>query len=244
MITIPKAERFLKKIAPRERPILFSGAMVRAIIAGRKTVTRRVVKPQPDGWLGGFGATDATGAPVERFPVRHRARDAEIVEITCPYGAPGSKLWVRETHALVCTVEDVECHCTDDTKHRVEYRADTGNAHPGDWPHGEDGAPKWKPSIFMRREHSRLSLEITAVRVERLHDISDEDVAAEGITAEVCVDLVRTVPGSVKALRSVSMTAIETSARERWRVVWTLINGAESYAANPWVFAISFRRAP
>lgn len=149
----------------KQRPILFSAPMVRAILEGRKTVTRRVMKSQPD--------ADAT-ITVELYNVaainRHGYQEAgpEFFGAwwrggesgcKCPYGKPGDRLWVRETHA------DIGC--------RLTYRADT-----------DDGAhcqvKKWTPAIHMFRKHSRILLEITDVRVERLQDISEEQAQAEG----------------------------------------------------------------
>lgn len=148
----------------KERPILFSGPMVRAILKGRKTQTRRVVKPQPkfkdfeDGRMLAF--VDKWGyCPVER--------NLHL----CPYGSTGDRLWVRETwhgsgnKKLALNPE----HPMDS----LSYRAD--------W-HGVDTGLIWKPSIHMPRWASRITLEVKGVRVERLQDISEDDAKAEGVT--------------------------------------------------------------
>ncbi len=156
----------------KERPILFNGAMVRAILDGRKTVTRRVMKSQPD--------DDATITVENYHPaVTNRRgeqepgpeifgghwRDGEC-GCKCPYGQPGDRLWVREAFAYGL--------CTPST---MAYRA-TNN--PSDLDEGWDDPIKWTPSIHMPRAACRILLEVTAVRVERLQDISEEQAQAEG----------------------------------------------------------------
>lgn len=153
----------------KERPILFSAPMVRAILAGTKTQTRLVVKPQPTGFLGGPGVTMEDGTPAPRVPVDDCAGEFGRV-IQCPYGQPGDRLWVREAFA----------HVFDDkfgpVPDSIIYRADEGN---GDWPHG------WRPSIHMPRCASRILLEIISVRVERLQEISEADAIAEGVSPDM-----------------------------------------------------------
>lgn len=169
----------------KERPILFNGDMVRAILEGRKTQTRRVMNIdlvndadicKVDGML---SITDSYGDnhPPHRF---------------CPYGQVGDRLWVRETWAQVfngdyCKYPEDSCKPMCDGCN-VEYRADTGNPYPGDWPadeaKGYNMAPKWKPSIHMPRWASRITLEITNIRVERLQYLSEEDAFSEGIDEE------------------------------------------------------------
>jgi hypothetical protein len=140
----------------KERPILFSGPMVRAILDGKKTQTRRLVSPQPDGFWDAPNSHADTGLNAVVRDVDGRAKD---VWINCPFGRVGDWLWVRETWAKPGEVGD-----------HTEYRAD--NPDPL--------AAKWRPSIHMPRRASRLSLEITEVRVERLTQIMDADGKAEG----------------------------------------------------------------
>lgn len=181
------------------RPILFSGEMVRAILDGRKTQTRRVIKPQP--------ADDIKPA---NFPnpkvhgwmssLRHQygSKTAHI----CPYGQIGDLLWVREKFSL-CRFDGGE----------LWYWAD-GSPGGGDW-------TKPKPSIFMPRWASRITLEITDVRVERVQDISNDDALAEGIDR--------------------TNTSIKGYARQRFEQLWASINGNASWDANPWVWVIEFQ---
>ena len=153
-----------------ERQILFSGPMVRALLAGTKTQTRRVVKPQPPGlWMKPETAviTDHHGrwafsriAPNGLAVAWPRGTDS----IKCPYGVPGDTLWVRETWANVSG--------------GAFYRAD------GKWPCAFGDEPKWKPSIHMPRWASRITLRVTDVRVERVRAISERDAQAEGAAKE------------------------------------------------------------
>ena len=178
----------------KERPILFSGEMVRALVAGRKTQTRRVVKYSRRPVQGADGVWyDADGI--------HPG-----VPLRFPYGAPGDRLWVRETFSV-----------TDDA---LYLRAD-GEEFEG--PDGDHVEPKWKPSIHMPRWASRLTLEVVAVRVERLQDISEADALAEGVTLR----------GS---------TRFENEARLAFKQLWESINGAESWAQNPWLWVIEFKK--
>lgn len=159
---------------PKERPILFSGPMVRAIIEGRKTQTRRVVKPQPirDAFQGEDGATVLW----DRWPARlvyTGDRSARTERLPCPYGVPGDRLWVRETCDYFAGDEKEPA-----TMRRIQYRADD-----------EDAAPacfgRWCPSILTPRWTSRIDLEIVSVRVERLQEIQEADAIAEGMTIKV-----------------------------------------------------------
>lgn len=147
-----------------ERPILFSGPMVNAIIAGRKTVTRRVVKPQPDEereghawWRDGWFRT----ARYEHSGEDHPASKL----LTCPYVKPGTRLWVRETWRPILSGRLAGGY---------DYRADDPSA-------SGEGFMPWKLSIFMPRAASRLTLEVVSVRVERLQDVTEADAVLEGL---------------------------------------------------------------
>lgn len=194
----------------KERPILFSGPMVRAVLDGKKTQTRRVVKPE---------VTTA-------MALGHIESEWEA----CPYARqPGERLWVRETWAL----ED----CGADGK-RVIWQADRAAAWvmPGDklgevfYLPSDYHPPRWRPSIHMPRWASRLTLEVTEVRVQRLQDISEEDARAEGVeAAPFC-----------KVGRPPGMEHIEA-----FEDLWQAINGERpgcSWEANPWVWAVTFQR--
>ena len=211
-----------------ERPILFSAPMVRAVLDGTKTQTRRAVKPAiPDG-----DPPIAVGmyAPSVVLPSGEMDAGTEVFGAhgeewgrKCPYGAPGERLWVRETLRIGRTHPRL-----DGGEYMVEYAAD-GAEHP-------DANWVWTrsvlPSIFMPRGMARLTLEITDVRVERVRDISDADIAAEGVTAE--------------AVRSLYPQHAERdftryAPSELWALLWSAINGAESWDANPHVWVIAFR---
>lgn len=217
----------------RERPILFSSPMVRAILDGTKTQTRRLVKPAPSwtappnyGCVGGKGFGFIDGNDVRKAPCE-----------------PGDWLWVRETWNREGGA--------------VTYRAD------GDWiadyaaGDADDYArrkargmhPRWKPSLFMRREDSRITLEVTSVRVERLNDISQRDAVAEGVDA--CERCYGGWPGGVHSYvehgREVLCPICGGSGYKgttaAFRALWDSINGKRCpWSSNPWVWVIGFQR--
>lgn len=153
------------KTATRELPILFSGEMVREILAGTKTQTRRVMKQQPQYWQSVFDFKDGTYAIV--------GEDFESHPFRCPYGEPGDRLWVRETWAPIPEMKPSGYFTDPKWKDRVAwYAADNDKPTWGG---------KWRPSIHMPRIVSRILLEVTEVRVHRLQDISESDCEAEGI---------------------------------------------------------------
>ena len=185
----------------KERPILFSGAMVRAILGGRKTQTRRVIKPQP--------AATERGRPWCSM---------EDLLARCPYGQPGDELWVRETFAYI------------DEKH-VIYRASEGievEEVLGRKLHS------YKPSIHMPRWASRIQLRVTGVRVERVQEITDEDVVAEGIDIGKAP-----YPEDQPMLRDFDVD-FETAFRD----LWDSINAKRGYSwkSNPWVWVVTFAK--
>jgi hypothetical protein len=210
----------------KEHPLLFSAPMVRAILDGRKTQTRRIVK-------------NATGAffdhsAYEPVEIRHREwafRDKSAKSLLtaaegspvfrCPYGTAGDRLWVKETHRHhLCAGADME---------QLHFAAD-GPCCPVD---GERIKP-WRPSIFMRRVDSRITLEIVAVRVERLQSITEEDALAEGIIRNPNLDGYcyddegRGFHGS-RAVRA-------------YENLWRSINGPDSWGRNPWVWVLDFKK--
>lgn len=195
----------------RERPILFSGPMVLEILAGRKTQTRRPVKPPPGpASLSPFhhSIEVATGRQVWGF--RDGTGQATEDDRICPYGAPGDRLWVRETH--------VRGTMNGGERAWVRYRA-TDEA---DVPAGT----RWTPGIHMPRWASRLTLEVEAVRVERVQAISEEDARAEGME-------------TFRAMPPAYATCRETLLRR-----WDGMYGGDEFAAgrNPWVWVVTFRR--
>lgn len=225
----------------RERPIMFNGSMVRAILDGRKTQTRRAVK------LAEFGPSDTPG-----YHWHYRNRRGCWNDIRCegapvqlcPYGQPGDRLWVRETWATTEQAGDPP----DDI--RCVYRADDP-----DWETMEGW--RWTPAIHMPRWAARITLEIVSVRVERLQEISHADAQAEGAT---CAD-----NGVTEAARERGQSTEEaakwgqalpgwshagethpdrclTTARGSFGNLWESIYGPGSWDANPWVWAVEFRR--
>lgn len=194
---------------PRERPILFNDQMVRAILEGRKTVTRRAVKDT------GFYAIDAA---IHGNEVALREREA--LATRCPFGQPGDRLWVRETWGL-----QVRSY-GGGAGEFIVYRATNPDAIYCRSSEGREYPVKWKPGIHMRRHSSRILLEITAVRVERLQDISDDQAIAEGID---------THPTGFYGNGCIT-------AGGAFLELWESINGDGKWAANPWVWVIEFKR--
>ncbi len=280
-----------------ERPILFSGPMVHAILNGSKTMTRRIVKPQPsiegqvphlarcpygvpgDGARFGerpppgdgfYFVTWEPGDEEQRVYLRRGKREdaydrevdlwtwgrderddpeAVTLDVADPlairWRAPGDRLWVRETfycdHAFAGDYSDPGHVGEPSSREQQEaewrdavyYRAD-----------GEpdfeapDGPTPWKPSIHMPRWASRIDLEVTAVRVERLQDITEEDALAEGLR-----------PLREQGLRTIGQPGWQwgdgqgEGARDAFSVLWDDINGKKApWAANPWVWVVSFKR--
>lgn len=195
-----------------DRPILFSAPMVRAILDHRKTQTRRVVKPQPFCPRSKLCLTD----PIRgiyyisaAYLNSHDYPDGFARQYTCPYGMPGDKLWVKETWCQY--------------KGMVYYRAD--DALPDDW--------KWKPSIFMPKILSRITLEITGIRVERLQNISENDAQLEGVDGIDADGFDLSAPAKTHWIGS----------KNRYQNLWELINGKKyPWVSNPWVWVIEFKR--
>jgi hypothetical protein len=200
----------------KERPILFSGPMVRAILDGSKTQTRRVVKPVRRYEHNNICRPDLVEDPYAVW--WHGVSENVGCFQICPHGAPGDRLWVRETFAMNKAKAGPP----------VVYRADHGEAqsvfverpHSAEW---DVVVTRWRPSIFMPRAASRILLEITDVRVQRLQEISEGDARAEGVTPN----------------------AFEQTS-DNWggvlyRRLWEQINGPGSWDANPWVWAITFQ---
>jgi hypothetical protein len=218
-----------------ERGILFSAPMVRALLDGTKTQTRRAVKP----YEAHIGATAAPAdVVIEHDGFAHRS---------CPYGLPGDRLWVRETFFAYGRWETRY----NDKKQRDEWRfvdmtvgCDRTYQYAADNPDvplakGRGALPGWyaRPAIHMPRVASRILLEIVAVRVERLQDISEADSRAEGIAAvDGTLDDAKVIDMAKRMGRRIK------DAAPRYAAIWESINGAGSWGANPWVWVVEFRR--
>lgn len=232
----------------KERPILFSGAMVRAILDGTKTQTRRVMKPQPE------PCGDEYPRPGHWWPSRaHQSMlhvEDELQNIkggwqglaasACPYGGTCDGLWVRETWAYYGGGE----YLYQRNPGSVAYRADSGVIE------GLDPIPggRWRPSIHMPRWASRLLLSISDVRVQRLQDITSADILAEGVRIPACEESgnplidVSTPNGPAAFLTREQFSDCDALLRAHWAALWCSINGRASWDANPWVWALSFNR--
>lgn len=248
----------------RELPILFSAPMVRAVLDGTKTQTRRVMKNVPS-WQHfgkdimdwdlsgihqeGYGEHDQLqGTDRWYLDVQTDVDDHSRKVIRCPYGQPGDRLWVRETWGTGCRPDPFE-GWRDGIEYRADIRPDDDERdllplHRVEPPEDvclADLRSGWRPSIHMPRWASRITLEVTSVRVERLQAISDADEEAEG--TEFCPQC-----GGCGWINSGPDGGWQCEAEgcgesKYWyRRLWESLNGAGSWDANPWVWVISFRR--
>ncbi|AZQ55978.1 hypothetical protein [Burkholderia cenocepacia] len=219
-----------------ERPILFSGPMVRAILEGRKTQTRRLIAQQPvDGW--DFDVPPQFGCITSPYPkkgrfgafIRHGVgTDFPSFDlIPSPYGMPGDRLWVRETHLNWWKLDEANPDGPRVFSHVAAYAADGYELQFGE---------KWIPSIHMLRAASRITLEITGVRVERLNDCTEDDARAEGGEA-IGITFRHDVDGKPRLIDSSG-----GPYRDGFRILWESINGPGAWDANPWVWVVEFRR--
>jgi hypothetical protein len=209
-------------IEVKERPILFSGAMIRALLDGKKTQTRRVVKPQP---VDGEPWPDARSC-LEWNDIVHDT-DYYVGCEWCPYGQPGDRLWVHETWQINHVMYD---RGPIPKEHPVDFGQPVDLIYRADGEFDEqfeidEGGSCWRPSIHMPRWASRLTLEVTGVRVERVQQISVEDMRAEGFQPN----------------NEVSLLWRETLA-ENFRTLWDEINPKHPWDSNPWVWVVEFKR--
>ncbi len=201
--------------------------MVRAILEGRKTMTRRVVKFKPIGYLGWVRNV---------FTHLFKLADAPLKEMKCPYGVPGDRLWVRETWGV-----GSRPHPTEGWVDGFEYRADEAYVdeieglpiYPcDDFDFSGYSSGRWKPSIFMPRAASRILLEVTDIRVERLQEITEADAIAEGVELDV----------DAGYWKGYIFPGVYDSAKKSFASLWQSINGLGSWDQNPWVWIVSFKR--
>ena len=212
---------------PRERPILFSGPMIRAILEGRKTQTRRVVTSiAGKGRIRELHRSDTPGYDLAFRDSCGRWNDMRFADVAArsPFGVPGDRLWVRETWCFA----------------HPEYHDQAEGVRRGDRPVRDEmpwwchyaatdddvDEPKWSPSIHMPRWASRLTLRVTSVRVERVQDISEADARAEGVTP---------FPHDPEG-----DCWTDGKHRTAFEHLWGAINGWESWRDNPWVWAVGF----
>jgi hypothetical protein len=233
-----------------DRPILFSAPMVRALLAGTKTQTRRVLNPQPETFTLESGAEclvyceQTEGESVPRVAMG----DGQCGVITLqkvPF-AVGDRLWVKETHAFHWATDDQKSRDINPELWSVRYIADDFIR-----PASRDGSlatvdqcKKLRPSIFMPRWASRLTLTVTDVRVERLQSISEADAIAEGI---YCTSLglgglysIDRPGDKARGGATITRPAGWEKASHAYCHLWERINGKDSWEANPWVVAVSF----
>ncbi|EMF8382386.1 hypothetical protein V4E41_003170 [Klebsiella variicola] len=230
-----------------ERGMIFNGEMVRAILDGRKTQTRREVKLNLDiaclattyDWATSLAANHYQGLTEEQILQKAESLrgvihsvilgNGQMVSIICPHGKPGDRIWVRETFAALEPgsyeqVKPQEGHCQD-----LRYAA-TDRLAKSD---ADIRGYKWVPSIHMPRWARRILLEITDVRVERLNSIHDVDAMREGIqNLTTCSHSDFGIPGVVNAQHPV----------RAFQLLWESIYGADSWRTNPWVWVIEFKR--
>lgn len=222
-----------------DRPILFSGPMVRAILDGTKTQTRRVMRTQPT-WDESRSewSYESRRCSAHWSGPKPIACASLIARDDCPYGAPGDRLWVRETF-------DSRNSAGERWKPKdsafVVFRDGAQMYSDGTYsPPLESYAPgafdlcRWRPSIHMPRWASRITLEVTAVRVERLQDISEDDARAEGVEP-VAFDWRDYMP------EREAPEQFHKTSRASFFSLWESINGTASLAADPWVWVVSFQ---
>lgn len=233
----------------KERGMIFNGEMVRAILDGRKTQTRRPIK-----WKQTRFTEIGEREDGSKWPWSEDAEHACDFWHPCPFGAVGDRIWVRETWGVVS-------HAFSDDGLMIDWVPDRpataihampfGNGYysgyaiyaaDGDFTWGdddgyEDGRSCWKPSIHMPRAASRILLEITDVRVERLNAISEEDAEAEGIDMEALYDS----QDCYDCIANHNMTGRPT-VTGAFKYLWESIYGEEGWKSNPWVWVIEFKR--
>lgn len=241
-----------------ERPILFSGPMVRAILEGRKTQTiRPITRLHGFGQVHDFQRADTPGydwAFRDRGGRWNEVDDTRLRQQFCPFGVAGDQLWVRETFKDVAS--GAIKNGTGEIRYGTAYAADAAVI----WKpkptvvhdlRGFDTGPAqfekrpWRPSIHMPRCASRILLEITDVRAQRLHDLSEADAIAEGcrwVGTDKGRDFYAARYPEPGVKTEVFNPSGANTAREAFAALWDSINGTGAWNTNPWVWVITFRR--
>lgn len=228
----------MQQLEMKERPILFSAPMVREVLPGQKTMTRRVVKQQPGDhhWsrLKNYSLTnnilDASDGLYVKFIHWIKDRCDEPIWSKCPYGRVGDRLWVRETWKTYAAIDHLSPREIAPGA-GVEYAAGGTNIKGQERLHGMG---KSRPSIFMPRWASRINLEITGIGVERLQDITEADSKKEGVIELPFAFQATTEPGPT-----------HDTAKDAFQYLWDSINGktpGKSWDDNPYVWAVSFKK--
>ncbi|WP_396252265.1 hypothetical protein [Klebsiella pneumoniae] len=233
-----------------ERGMIFNAEMVRALLSGRKTQTRRIMKPQPEPCpRGGHwwpSNVFKTMLHVEEEMQNGKGGWGGLVGDACPFGDVGDRIWVREAYRFPASLDDVSPTGVGEMAVATGYRkpwAPTFYEFTGTFSDGWKGfetspkvsdAGKLRPSIHMPRWASRILLEITDVRVERLNAISEEDARAEGIIDGGCLNCGEPEP--------CGCANPEPDATDAFAYLWQSIYGQENWNANPWVWVIEFKR--
>lgn len=213
----------------KEYPILFSTPMVQAILEGRKTQTRRIVKPQPILDEDSGYVYDGKHRELYKNDIHHQDWRIAFTNDWCRYKV-GDLLWVRESFRKYLHVDEDGFTNQNDT--RIDFAADKNEAIPMSDADGfqmfnkkgEEVFVPWKPSIHMPKSDARIWIEIESIRVERAQDIREEDAQAEGVIKSTSDKYDR-----------------QLSARQSFETLWASINGEESWHANPWVWVVSFK---
>lgn len=205
----------------KERPILFSTAMVKAILESRKTQTRRVIKNPYK-----YELNPDFSKSMDSFAIG----GIEKLINNCPYGKPGDRLWVRETWQ-----ETIFLHPSDENYGYIYKASENGEA----WESNDENW-KWKPSIFMPYEAARILLEITDIRVERVQDISENDAISEGIEMVSEFELL----GNFYANYGKEDIGTALHPTNSFRTLWNSINAKRGYGwdVNPWVWVVEFKK--
>ncbi|EMT5674071.1 hypothetical protein ACRZB4_003593 [Morganella morganii] len=225
----------------KEHGIIFNAEMVRAILDGRKTQTRRIVKTVPTthdfhGWV--MSSTCAKDEGKACWAIGNSPLLKDPIRLNCPLGKIGDRLWVRETWMPDAprdgTWSDVEFYgCKNSPLSMIpeRYRSPGHCIYRATWKGHE--LIGWTPSIHMPRWASRILLEITGVRVERLQDISEDDAVAEGVAP---------LHGGYWKHYQPGWTQHQLSARGSFVTLWNSINGVDAWYKNPWVWVIEFKQ--